>query len=55
MSQLAVKTIRANGLDFAYLEAGEGPLILLLHGFGHMHEDTNVVLSTNFVGHLDHC
>lgn len=33
MSQLAVKTIRANGLDFAYLEAGEGPLILLLHGF----------------------
>src|SRR5689334_366283 len=25
--------IRANGLDFAYLEAGEGPLVLLLHGF----------------------
>lgn len=28
-----VKTIRANGLDFAYLEAGEGPLVILLHGF----------------------
>lgn len=28
-----IKTIRANGLDFAYLEAGEGPLVLLLHGF----------------------
>src|SRR3954465_15125779 len=27
------KTIRANGLDFAYLEAGEGPMVLLLHGF----------------------
>lgn len=25
--------IRANGLRFAYLEAGEGPLVLLLHGF----------------------
>lgn len=25
--------IRANGLDFAYLEAGEGPLVLCLHGF----------------------
>jgi pimeloyl-ACP methyl ester carboxylesterase len=25
--------IRANGLDFAYLEEGEGPIILLLHGF----------------------
>src|SRR5437773_6008597 len=25
--------IRANGLDFAYLEEGEGPLVLLLHGF----------------------
>ena len=30
---LPVKTIRANGLDFGYLEAGEGPLVLLLHGF----------------------
>ena len=28
-----VKTIRANGLDIAYLEAGSGPLVLLLHGF----------------------
>jgi pimeloyl-ACP methyl ester carboxylesterase len=25
--------IRANGLEFAYLEAGEGPTVLLLHGF----------------------
>ena len=25
--------VRANGLDFAYLEMGEGPLVLLLHGF----------------------
>ena len=25
--------IRANGLEFAYLEAGAGPLIVCLHGF----------------------
>lgn len=25
--------IRANGIDFAFLEAGEGPLVLLLHGY----------------------
>ena len=25
--------IKANGLDFAYLEQGSGPLVLLLHGF----------------------
>jgi pimeloyl-ACP methyl ester carboxylesterase len=25
--------VRANGLDVAYLEDGEGPLVLLLHGF----------------------
>lgn len=25
--------IRANGIDFAFLEAGEGPLLLLLHGY----------------------
>ena len=25
--------ITANGLRFAYLEAGDGPLVLLLHGF----------------------
>lgn len=25
--------VRANGLEFAYLEQGEGPLVLLLHGF----------------------
>jgi pimeloyl-ACP methyl ester carboxylesterase len=28
-----VNRIRANGIDFAYLEQGEGPLVLLLHGF----------------------
>ena len=25
--------IRANGLDFAYLDEGTGPLVMLLHGF----------------------
>ena len=25
--------VRANGLDFAYIEEGSGPLVLLLHGF----------------------
>lgn len=28
-----IKTIRANGLEFAYFEVGEGPLVILLHGF----------------------
>jgi len=28
-----VNRIRANGVDFAYLEEGKGPLVLLLHGF----------------------
>ncbi len=27
------KTVTANGIDFAYLEQGEGPLVLCLHGF----------------------
>jgi pimeloyl-ACP methyl ester carboxylesterase len=27
------KRIAANGIDFAYLEKGEGPLVLCLHGF----------------------
>ena len=27
------KNIRANGIDFTYAETGEGPLVLLLHGF----------------------
>jgi pimeloyl-ACP methyl ester carboxylesterase len=30
---LPVRTIDANGLRFAYLEEGSGPLVLLLHGF----------------------
>lgn len=28
-----VNRLRANGIEFAYLEAGSGPLVLLLHGF----------------------
>lgn len=28
-----METVRANGLDFAYLSEGKGPLVLLLHGF----------------------
>lgn len=30
---LPIKTLHANGMEFAYLEAGEGPLVYLLHGF----------------------
>jgi pimeloyl-ACP methyl ester carboxylesterase len=26
-------TVRANGIEFAYIEEGEGPLVLLVHGF----------------------
>lgn len=32
-SELMPRWIRANGLDFSILEAGEGPLVLCLHGF----------------------
>src|SRR5262245_26717623 len=28
-----MQTVTANGLKFAYLEQGSGPLVLLLHGF----------------------
>ncbi|MEO8554472.1 MAG: alpha/beta fold hydrolase, partial [Kofleriaceae bacterium] len=28
-----MKSVRANGLDIAYLEEGTGPLVVLLHGF----------------------
>lgn len=28
-----IQNVQANGLRFAYLEEGEGPLVLLLHGF----------------------
>ncbi len=28
-----IRNVDANGLRFAYLEAGEGPLVLLIHGF----------------------
>src|SRR3954468_10647336 len=29
----ATGTVKANGIRFGYLEQGEGPLVLLLHGF----------------------
>lgn len=31
--ELQPRYIRANGMEFAYIEAGEGPLVLCLHGF----------------------
>lgn len=31
--KLSPQHIRANGIEFAYLEQGEGPLLLCLHGF----------------------
>jgi pimeloyl-ACP methyl ester carboxylesterase len=31
--ELQPRYIRANGMEFAYLEAGAGPLVLCLHGF----------------------
>ena len=30
---MVIHRVEANGLDFAYLEDGSGPLVLLLHGF----------------------
>lgn len=33
MEVSAIKTINANNLSFSYLELGEGPLVLCLHGF----------------------
>jgi pimeloyl-ACP methyl ester carboxylesterase len=30
---MTLETVRANGLNFAYVEEGSGPLVLLLHGF----------------------
>lgn len=32
-SQIQQGRIRANGVDFAFLEAGAGPLVLMLHGY----------------------
>ena len=29
----AIRFVEANGLNFAYLENGSGPLVLMLHGF----------------------
>jgi pimeloyl-ACP methyl ester carboxylesterase len=33
MEQFREGRVRANGLTFATLEAGDGPLVLCLHGF----------------------
>jgi pimeloyl-ACP methyl ester carboxylesterase len=33
LPDITQSTVRANGIRFGYLEAGEGPLALLLHGF----------------------
>jgi pimeloyl-ACP methyl ester carboxylesterase len=33
VSELREGTVKANGLEFAYVEQGEGPLVLLMHGF----------------------
>jgi pimeloyl-ACP methyl ester carboxylesterase len=42
------RTVRANGLEFAYLEEGEGPLVILAHGFpdtAHTWDDVRPVLA----------
>jgi len=33
MSEMQVKNIDVNGVNYAYIEMGEGPLVLCLHGF----------------------
>ncbi|MEZ5321988.1 MAG: alpha/beta hydrolase [Microthrixaceae bacterium] len=33
MSDLSTSTVTANGIEFAYLSAGDGPLALCLHGY----------------------
>jgi pimeloyl-ACP methyl ester carboxylesterase len=33
MQNIPIKRIKANGIQFAYFEKGEGPLMLVLHGF----------------------
>lgn len=33
MQMPQIETVRANGLEFAYFEVGEGPLVLCMHGF----------------------
>jgi pimeloyl-ACP methyl ester carboxylesterase len=33
MQTFKTGSVKANGLDFQYLEMGEGPLVLCLHGF----------------------
>src|SRR6478609_4963242 len=30
---MEIKTVSANGLRFAYIEEGKGPLVLMMHGF----------------------
>lgn len=39
-----VRQLTANGLEFSYLEAGAGPLVLLLHGFPDTAETYSAVL-----------
>jgi len=49
-SDPAVKHLQANGLNFAYLEEGQGPLVLLLHGFpdnAHTWDDARRRLAEN--------
>ncbi|MCH7512233.1 MAG: alpha/beta hydrolase, partial [Chloroflexi bacterium] len=33
MSELIHHTVRTNGIDMHFVEQGEGPVVLLLHGF----------------------
>ena len=33
MSEIMTGSVSANGIDFHYLEAGKGPLVLCMHGF----------------------
>jgi pimeloyl-ACP methyl ester carboxylesterase len=33
MAELRAGSVRANGIAFHYLEMGQGPLVLCLHGF----------------------
>ena len=32
-SEPALKYVQANGVRFAYLEQGSGPLVMFMHGF----------------------
>jgi len=48
VSEQGYKTVHANGIDFAYYESGDGPLVLLMHGFpdtAHTWDDVRPVLA----------